>query len=109
MVSYRAEYENHVLFSLLPILSTSKVRNMEKCFVLHINSTIFILFSHIHTDSLKEKKNFPNSMVKYAWYLGFFSNHLKIVIFYTEILNGKVVLWCFSWVKWVKKSTIQLF
>ena len=33
----------------------------------------------------------------------------KIVIFYTDIVTGKVVLWCFLGVKWVKKSTIQLF
>ena len=33
----------------------------------------------------------------------------EIVIFYTEILTGKVVLWFFLRVKQVKKSTIQLF
>ena len=33
----------------------------------------------------------------------------EIVIFYTEILTGKVVLWLFLRVKQVKKSTIQLF
>ena len=34
---------------------------------------------------------------------------LEVVIFYTEILSGKVVSGVFSRVKRVKKSTIQLF
>ena len=34
---------------------------------------------------------------------------IRLAIFYTEILMRKVVLWWFSWVKWVKNSTIQLF
>ena len=38
-----------------------------------------------------------------------FQYNLEIVIFYTEILTGKVVLWFFLRVKQVKKSTIQLF
>ena len=38
-----------------------------------------------------------------------FPYHLKIVIFYTEILTGKVVLWCFFSSKIVKKCTIHLF
>ena len=33
----------------------------------------------------------------------------EVVIFYTEILTGKVVLWVFLRVKREKKSTIQLF
>ena len=43
------------------------------------------------------------------WYLPFSSSRIivvarkhEIVIFYTEILTGKVVLWCFSQVKRVK-------
>ena len=33
----------------------------------------------------------------------------EIVIFYNEILTGKVVLWCFFTSETSKKSTIQLF
>ena len=39
----------------------------------------------------------------------FFYLYQEIVIFYTEILTGEVVLWRFFRVKQVKKSTIQLF
>ena len=34
---------------------------------------------------------------------------VEIVIFYTEILTGKVVLWCFFTSEMSEKSTIQLF
>ena len=58
-------------------------------------SIVDVIVKHISFQSLLDHLSlFYCSLVLYK------------VIFYTEILTGKVVLWCFSG---VKKSIIQLF
>ena len=37
-----------------------------------------------------------------------FPPDLKIFIFYTEILTGKVVLWCFFWSEKIHNTTFQV-
>ena len=52
-----------------------------------------------------------NSMEKQVLCMVTFPSHLKIVIFYTEIMTGKVVLWCFFSSKMSEKihnSTFQV-
>ena len=59
----------------------------------------------------QQARKFKNVQVKKTQlvFINQINQFHEIVIFYTEILTGKVVLWFFSRVKRVKKSTIQLF
>ena len=56
-----------------------------------------------NTKNMKKKIFFPNSMEKYASYLGYFSISFEKIRFCTEILTRKVELWIFSLVSLLKK------
>ena len=88
-------------------------RKSEKKREKKFEKKIVFFFSFINFWLWHDKKICPSVVVKYRKVFGcvMWTHSLEIVIFYTEILTGKVVMWCFFSSKMSEKihnSTFQV-